>query len=211
MYLDSRYFLFYVLRLNLFLMKKMYRRNSSLCCSLCSRKFNLNCVLTVDMEDTDNFICTLCCFQKLPFSNVSRINDPITQSPSDCINDFSLETTRFFNDCNSLEDPFVLHDFYCSKINSKYVSVKEFNNLQNDKDRSFNIINLNIASLNKYSDTLSNFLQSLQRKIEIIGITEHKINVNNFLLKHIPNYKFDKDRSFNIINLNIASLNIAIL
>ena len=60
-------------------------------------------------------------------------------------------------------------------IDSNYCDINEFNSIKSDKPSSFGIFHMNIASLNKHIDDLSLILSLLTHKIDVIGISEHKI------------------------------------
>ena len=68
--------------------------------------------------------------------------------------------TNFYNNCNSIEMPFDDNDHH-TFINSKYYNINELNAL-NNKVNYFGILHLNIASLSKHIDSLSNFLSMIK-------------------------------------------------
>jgi len=55
------------------------------------------------------------------------------------------------------------------------MNIKTFNEIQFNKDTSFAVLHLNIASLNKYIDDINDLMASIYQPIKVIGITEHKI------------------------------------
>ena len=77
-----------------------------------------------------------------------------------------------------------------TNVNSVYRSIDEFNELNLNKQSSFGIMHLNIASLNKYLDDLHNFLCSVHLPFKIIGISEHKIYINKTLNNNLKGYTF---------------------
>ena len=64
-------------------------------------------------------------------------------------------------------------------IDSNYYDIKEFNACKIDKLSSFGFIHINIASLNKHIDDLKLILSMLTHEIDVIGISEHKIQKDN--------------------------------
>ena len=52
-----------------------------------------------------------------------------------------------------------------SQIDSKYISIIDFNDFKLDQNTTLGILHLNIASLNKYCDDLSNFLSFFNSEI----------------------------------------------
>ena len=60
-------------------------------------------------------------------------------------------------------------------VNSNYYDVKKFNKIKHDKESSFGMIHVNIASLNAHIDDLRTVLSRMKPEIDIIGISEHKI------------------------------------
>ena len=64
-------------------------------------------------------------------------------------------------------------------IDSNYYDIKEFNACKIDKISSFGLIHINIASLNKHIDDLKLILSMLTHEIDVIGISEYKIQKDN--------------------------------
>ena len=62
-----------------------------------------------------------------------------------------------------------------TSVNSNYYDIKKFNKIKYDKESSFSLLHVNIASLNLHVDDLRTVLSRLKPEIDIIGITEHKI------------------------------------
>ena len=102
--------------------------------------------------------------------------------------------TNFYNNCNSIEMPFDDNDHH-TFINSKYYDINELNAL-NNKVNYFGILHLNIASLSKHFDSLSNFLSMIKFNFPIIGLCEHKIRSNSFINNiSLPGYTFCYDET----------------
>ena len=64
-------------------------------------------------------------------------------------------------------------------VNSKYYDINKFNKIKYDKESSFSMLHVNIASLNAHIDDLRTVLSRLKPEIDIIGISEHKIKANS--------------------------------
>ena len=80
-------------------------------------------------------------------------------------------------------------------VNSKYYDINELNAL-NNKVNYFGILHLNIASLSKHIDSLSNFLSMIKFDFPIIGLCEHKIGSNSFINNiFLPCYMFCYDET----------------
>ena len=100
----------------------------------------------------------------------------------------SLLTHRaFFDKCNSLDTPFDFEGHY-AKLNSKYVSIEEYNKLTCKS--SFEILHLNISSLNEHFDGLNNFLAQLILNVKVIGVTQHKIPYGKGPNRFLRGYNF---------------------
>ena len=112
-----------------------------------------------------------------------------TYSRMDIIITSRSTKTNFYNNCNSIEMPFNDNDHH-TFINSKHCDINELNSL-NNKANYFGIHNLNIASLSKHIDSLSNVLSMMKFIFPIIGLCEHKIRSNSFINKiSLPGYTF---------------------
>ena len=82
-----------------------------------------------------------------------------------------------------------------SFINSKYYDINELNAL-NNKVNYFEILHLNIVSLSKHTDSLSNLLSMIKVNFPIIGLYEHKIGSNSFINNiSLPGYTFCYDET----------------
>ena len=97
----------------------------------------------------------------------------MTYSHINIVITFRSTKTNFYNNCNFIEMPFDDNDHH-TFINSKYYDINELNAV-NSKANYFGILHLNIASLNKHIDSLSNVLSMIKFNFPIIGLCEHKI------------------------------------
>ena len=90
--------------------------------------------------------------------------------------------------------PFDDNDHH-SFINSKYYNINELNAL-NNKGNYFEILHLNIASLNKHIDNLSDVLSMMKFNFPIIGLCDNKIKWNSFINNiSLPCYTFCYDET----------------
>ena len=102
---------------------------------------------------------------------------------------FGSQRTTKFKDIFSYGMPFDDNGHH-TFINSKHYDINELNSL-NNKANYFGIHNLNIASLSKHIDSLSNVLSMMKFIFPIIGLCEHKIRSNSFINKiSLPGYTF---------------------
>ena len=132
------------------------------------------------MRNNANCYCQSCFVKNVLASEVneSPTNDQ-NQSRNSLTNIIitpNSNTSDFYNSCNSIEVPFD-NDNYHILINSKYFNIYEINTLKT-KENHFGILHLNIASLNKHVDGISNLLSLMKLNFPIIGLSEHKIGLN---------------------------------
>ena len=142
-------------------------------------------------------MCLRCRSDTFPFttqtnSDISLINSGFNNF------EFSSDTTVFpdenlkqlFTKCNSIETPFNDADHPLS-IDSKCCDINDFNSIHINKNSSFAVLHLNIASLSKHFDDLKNLLSLLKYSFDIIGISEHKINKDaKYTDFDLPGYTF---------------------
>ena len=102
--------------------------------------------------------------------------------------------TNLYNNCNSIEMPFDDSDDH-TFINSKYYDINELNVLSN-KENYFGILHLNIASLSKHIDSLSDVLSMIKFNFPIIRLCQHNIRSNSFINNSsLPGYTFCYDET----------------
>ena len=115
------------------------------------------------------------------------------------VDEFSLTPNSyndFIRECqelsiNSDDKPLLDQDdnFY-TQINSQYYDISEFNQINHNKEASFNLIHTNLASIAKHHDDLQLTLSLLKTKFDVIGITEHKIKKDTQISNiDIPGYQ----------------------
>ena len=141
------------------------------CTQITGRNFNL-----VLLSNT-NCYCYSCFVTNVLSSEVneSPMNDQnqSTNSLTNIIITPNNNKSDFYNSCNSIEVPFD-DDNHHILINSKYFNSNAVNALKS-KENHFSILHLNIASLNKHIDGLSNLLSLMKLNFPIIGLSQHKI------------------------------------
>ena len=136
-----------------------------------------------------NSLCQSCFRKYVPFGSPKNHKNVKTYSNMNIIITPRSSKTNFYNNCNSIEMPFDDNDHH-TFINSKYYDINELNAL-NNKVNYFGILHLNIASLSKHIDSLSNVLSMMKFIFPIIGLCEHKIRSNSFINKiSLPGYIF---------------------
>ena len=99
--------------------------------------------------------------------------DELSLTPNS-YNDFIRECQEL--SINSDDKPLLDQEgnFY-TQLNSQYYDISEFNQINHNKEASFNLIHTNLASIAKHHDDLQLTLSLLKTKFDVIGITEHKI------------------------------------
>ena len=74
----------------------------------------------------------------------------------------------------------------CLKINSNYHDLNSFNSImRNRKPNDICIFHINIRSLRKNIDKLSNMLSTMQKPPHIVAVSETKVNIKEGL--SLPN------------------------
>ena len=81
-----------------------------------------------------------------------------------------------------------------SEIPTKYLSLEEIKNLNNENKDNLSVFHMNINSLDFYYDSLETFFTDSNSNFEIIGITETRIKKSQPLLTNIslPNYNIEQ-------------------
>ena len=87
---------------------------------------------------------------------------------------------KFVKQCDAIRDHLDEanennEELITTSVNSNYYDIKKFNKIKHDKESSFGLLHVNIASLNLHVDDLRTVLSRMKPNIDIIGITEHKI------------------------------------
>ena len=140
------------------------------------REKNFNLVL----RNNANCYCQSCFVKNVPSSEVneSPTNDQ-NQSRNSLTNIIVTSNSNksdFYNSYNSVEEPFD-DDNHHILINSKYFNINEINTLKT-KENHFGILHLNMASLKKHADGISNLSSLMKLNFPIIRLSEHKIGLN---------------------------------
>ena len=93
------------------------------------------------------------------------------------------------NEVTSLENLFDNKYNFISSF-SKYYFGKDFNNLDLVNNQDFGVTHLNIASLCKNCYQFINFFSSINYKLRIIRLSEHKISTGNNSINSLQGYNF---------------------
>ena len=142
-----------------------------------------------------NHLCNLC-FRNLVQFDKSKCSTCLVTSPDSYSDKMlesadtplsmsapiqSLENNLSVADClappsNALSTHTAIADYYDFFSNCNYYSVQELNNkLSNGKDSELFLIYVNIRSIQKSIDNLTNFLSELKQKPDFILLTETKL------------------------------------
>ena len=176
--------------------KILKRKDSSIQSDLCEEwihLFKCSLLTTDDFEfllHTENkWHCSKCTPETLPFHDINDNDLFIVNLGIDCnsypnLSFISRSSNDFITDCqNLLNNPSdkILNeqeDEFYAQINSQYY-IFEFNQISHNQEFSFNLLHTNLASISKHCDELQLTLSLLKTKLDVIGITEHKIQKEN--------------------------------
>ena len=137
-------------------------------------------------------------FTRLPFpieceENVFGKPEPkskpdVTSMTQEQLKKFVKQCKEIDNQLNSDNDE--NDEIFSSVVNSQYYDIKKFNALKPDKQSSFSLMHVNIASLNAHIDDLRTVLSRLKHSFDVIGISEHKITKDSLPSNNIeiPGY-----------------------
>ena len=185
--------------------RKMFRKKQkSISCQVCDTSFHKRCTqisgrnFNLVARNSANCYCQSCFVKNVPSSEVneSSTNDQ-NQSRDSLANIIIIPNSNksdFYNSCNSIEVPFD-DDNHHILINSKYFNINEIKALKT-KENHFGILHLNITSLNKHIDDLSKLISLMELNFPIIGLSEHKIELNTPINNiSLPGYAFCFDET----------------
>ena len=185
--------------------RKMFRKKQkSISCQVCDTSFHKRCTqisgrnFNLVARNSANCYCQSCFVKNVPSSEVneSSTNDQ-NQSRDSLANIIIIPNSNksdFYNSCNSIEVP-VDDDNHHILINSKYFNINEIKALKT-KENHFGILHLNITSLNKHIDDLSKLISLMELNFPIIGLSEHKIELNTPINNiSLPGYVFCFDET----------------
>ena len=131
--------------------------------TLCKNCSMLNCTT----------ICNKCCNALLPFFSISDLEYQI-------LNTGISDHTSI--QCNNNAETGIRDD--------EYFSPKQLRNLMRKQNNSLLIIHFNTKSFVKIKNLIEEFITEIKYSLEIIGISETKINSNACLNLNIPNFDF---------------------
>ena len=142
-------------------------------------------------------------FVRLPFPVECEGNifgKPIEKYRPDVSSLSSEQLKKFVKQCDvirdQLDDAKEHDDEVSTSINSNYYDINKFNKIKHDKQSAFNLLHVNIASLDAHIDDLKTLLGRLKSEIDIIGISEHKIKkdrkpLNNIVISGYDEFIFE--------------------
>ena len=125
-----------------------------------------------------DWLCNSCSINELPFSSIADDNFLLT------LNGFSDKNTELLSNLPTFSIKSLIDqlpgqkistdEFLSNSIESKYFTPAQFLNEKFNK-KSFSMIHLNIASLQKHIDELRSFLSLLNHPFDVICITETRL------------------------------------
>ena len=204
--------------------QRVLRHSPHLNCFACKQYLHFRCLLNVCISDsiyadrdTNNWLCTLCAQNELPFNHYDENNDFLRavlemQSPSASIS--SLYSNLMLSDANNIEfNPFDLNDdvmntesydidpdlqyfndsTYLHNVNNcNYFLEETFNKKSQDlsiDENCFSFMQINIRSIPKNLNKLVNLLQMINIHFSVIGISETWLKDHNATCYTVPGYK----------------------
>ena len=185
-------------------------------CCLCSKILHKNCTMLNDKDfnellsnQTNYWSCRICNESLFVFNNVD--NDEAFQS---CLFELNLDNTRLSKvlDRNFIFDPFDLNDenddiplsdldpdihFYNDIQHTLYTSSDYFDETSFnktvtktfDKDHTFALFHLNIRSLPANLSNMLCYMDNLNIRFDVIGISENWLTAENKELYNIHDYE----------------------
>ena len=167
------------------------KKQNTISCQVCDISFRKRCTqisgtnCNLLSRNGANCYCQSCFVKNVPSSEVneSPTNDQ-NQSRNSLANIIIILNSNksdFYNSCGSIEVPFD-DDNHHILINSKYFNINEHH---------FGILHLNIESLNKHIDGISNLISLTKLNFPIVDLSKHKIRLSNPINNiSLPGYVF---------------------
>ena len=137
------------------------------CALLTDKEFHL-----MNMNSSMPYFCYRCCFDIFPFQTVSN-----KDLNFDILNDKICP----------LGINFSLKDLDCIPQNKQYIGI---NNVKDLYKKSFNVLYLNIRSLNANFDKLNEMITCMKIKPDIIGVSETWLTTNRPFIHNLQGYNF---------------------
>ena len=166
-----------------FCLRNINKRHKFINCSLCRSKIHIKCnnieLATYNKmkRDKEVSMCRKCNNDNFPFADdLSREQETFNREvlASEDIQMFFKGINDFNNQQNNVDitddDDFDLTPI----IDCKYFDINSFKIFKDD-NKKFSILHLNIASLEKHKNELTDLLVTLDFKFDVIGISETKI------------------------------------
>ena len=176
---------------------KKFRKNALFAyCQSCSKFNHFRCVdLTKNsLPLADDWQCIKCCTQSLPYSSITDDDFLLTMHGFDENSAEFLKNVPSFSIQTLLDQlpgqKFDTDEFVSDSIESKYYTPAKFISKKLSK-RSFTMVHLNIASLQRHIDELKSTLTLLNHPFDVICITETRLYESSPLVDiEIPGYDF---------------------
>ena len=137
-----------------------------------------NCIAVKIAKDNNSV------FMRLPFPVECEDNvfgKPVEKMKPDISSMTPEQLNKFIKQCDTIQEQLGNNtdkdddQLAQTLVNSKYYNIKKFNKIKYDKESSFGLVHVNIASLNAHIDDLRTVLSRLDFNFDVIGISEHKI------------------------------------
>ena len=184
--------------------------DKAILCNICDSWVHMTCnqLNYVDYKhlqsSSDPWFCISCCSDIFPFGSLnnklfySSVISGCNFSEETCKKDTSVildpppNLSLLFNQFNNISpeknsDPENI-------ANSKYFDINEIQTLKvKDFSKALSLFHINACSLNKNFDDLQHLLKCTNKKFDIIGVTETRINksVSHLCNLNLPNYAFE--------------------
>ena len=191
--------------------KRVLPHASKIVCHVCTETYHMKCI-SLSTADHDcmrrnlhNWICLQCISSIFPFNHIEDNNEFIDMSStthnnelimSDLIyNPFDLNAEELDNyfkydpDANFYSEQNLFNGYSCH-----YYMEESFNErvrlFTNKSSQCFSVFHVNLRSVNANLSHLEHYLQLLNFKFPVIGITETWLNDNTCDLFSLPTYSF---------------------
>ena len=201
--------------------------DKAILCTVCDHWIHIKCNgITVDeyksrqsrnrenpeLMDNESWSCLSCTMQErkdhVPFIHLSA-SDIQNLNSTDSMKLYELLPSEdkmiYAQETNNLETDDEMNEDSVERINSKYYSCEEFQNLDNNKD--FKILHTNLNGFVSHADNYHEFLAQLHNKPDIICISETSVFNED---KIPPESKFQNYAEPFLTNTNSSKGGVAI-
>lgn len=153
-------------------------------CKVCKKWSHAKCNGIVSKYLSNFWICVTCKNEAFPFYG-SNVSDVIKLDSG--VSNFK----SYFQQLNNLVDPFIHSSTPegFENVNCKFYDCFEFLSIP-QKVKMFSCMHINISSLCKHFDELSELLSALNHNFSVLGISETRLSNMRISNIDIPNYAF---------------------